>query len=68
MSLYVSTCIYACLQTMIRKIFRSGNSVVVTLDKKMLSAVGLDGATYMVVEPDKNKKQIIIRKREKTDW
>lgn len=68
MSLYVSTCIYMCLQNMIRKVFRSGNSVVVTLDKKMLQAVGLDGITYVVIEPDKNKKQIIIRKREETDW
>lgn len=53
---------------MIRKVFRSGNSVVISLDKKMLHALGLDGVTYVVVEPDKNKKQIIIRKREKNDW
>jgi antitoxin component of MazEF toxin-antitoxin module len=53
---------------MIRKVFRSGNSVVVSLDKKMLRVLGLDDLTYVVVEPDKNKKQIIIRKRGENDW
>jgi hypothetical protein len=40
----------------------------VTLDKKMLQELGLNGVIYVVVEPDKNKKRIIIRKREETDW
>lgn len=53
---------------MIRKVFRVGHSVCVTLDKKMLQELGLNGVTYVVVEPDKKKKHIIIRKREDTDW
>ncbi|HSW47551.1 MAG TPA: hypothetical protein VLG67_00575 [Candidatus Saccharimonadales bacterium] len=53
---------------MIRKLYKAGNSVVVTLDKKMLIALGMDGATYVVIEPDKNKKQIIIRKKTEKDW
>lgn len=53
---------------MVRKLYRAGNSVVVTLDKNMLRAVGLDGITYVVIEPDKKGKSIIIRKREETDW
>lgn len=53
---------------MIRKIFRVGHSVCVTLDKKMLVSLGMDGLTNVCVEPDKNKKQIIIRKRTQNDW
>jgi antitoxin component of MazEF toxin-antitoxin module len=53
---------------MLRKLIRIGNSNGVTLDKKMLKAVGLDGATYVVIEPDKNKKSIIIRPRKTNDW
>ena len=40
---------------------RIGNSVGVTLDKKMLVALGMDGDSTVWVEPDKNGKQIIIR-------
>jgi len=53
---------------MIRKLYRTGNSVVVTLDKKMLFALGLDGVTYVVVEPDKKGERIVIRKRQENDW
>lgn len=53
---------------MVRKLIRIGTSHGVTLDKKMLQAVGLSGATYVVIEPDKNKKQIIIRAKKETDW
>jgi len=53
---------------MIRKLMRIGNSVGVTLDKKMLRSLGMDGATWVWVEPDKNKKQIVIRKRDENDW
>lgn len=52
----------------IRKIIRIGTSHGVTLDKKMLHAVGLDGVTYVVIEPDKKGKSIVIRKREPSDW
>jgi len=53
---------------MVRKLLRIGNSVGVTLDKKMLNSVGLDGVTWVWIEPSKNKKGIIIRKREEKDW
>ena len=53
---------------MVRKVMRIGNSVGVTLDKKMLQALGLNGATYVWVEPDKNGKRIIIRKKTDNDW
>ncbi len=47
---------------------RIGNSVGVTLDKKMLRTLGMDGVTWVWIEPDKKKKQILIRKREDKDW
>lgn len=47
---------------------RIGNSVGVTLDKKMLHALGLDGMTYVWIEPDKNGKRIIIRKKAENEW
>lgn len=53
---------------MVRKLIRIGTSNGVTLDKKMLQAVGLSGATYVVIEPDKKEKRIIIRARKDTDW
>ena len=53
---------------MVRKLIRIGTSHGVTLDKKMLKAVGMSGATYVVIEPDKNKKQILIRKKTESDW
>jgi antitoxin component of MazEF toxin-antitoxin module len=53
---------------MIRKLLRIGNSVGVTLDKKMLKAIGLDGATFVAIEMNKNKKGILIRKRCENEW
>ena len=53
---------------MIRKLMRVGNSVGITLDKKMLNSLGMDGITWLWVEPDKDKKQIIIRLRTDKDW
>jgi hypothetical protein len=71
---------------MIRKVMRIGNSVGITLDKKMLQSLGLDGINEVWVEPastelqrgepastqrgepDKSKKQIVIRKRTEKDW
>ena len=64
----VSTCTNVCIHIMIRKLMRIGNSVGVTLDKKMLHALGLDGVGELWVEPDKKGKRIIIRKREENDW
>lgn len=53
---------------MVRKLMRIGNSVGVTLDKKMLRNLGLDGITWLWVEVDKKGKRIIIRKRGENDW
>jgi len=53
---------------MVRKLFRVGHSVCITLDKKMLNSLGMDGVTWLWVEPDKKGKRIIIRKREEEDW
>lgn len=47
---------------------RIGNSVGVTLDRKMLRQLGIDGATWVWVELDKNKKKILIRKRLENEW
>ena len=53
---------------MLRKLMRIGNSARITLDKKMLRDLGMDGTTYLWVEPNKNKKEIIIRKRKDSEW
>lgn len=53
---------------MIRKLIRIGNSVGITLDKKMLKSIGMDGVSFLAIEIDKNKKRIIVRKREENEW
>jgi antitoxin component of MazEF toxin-antitoxin module len=53
---------------MVRKLIRIGNSVGVTLDRKMLRMLGMDGLTWVWIEPDRDKKKIIIRKRGKNEW
>ena len=53
---------------MVRKIFRVGHSVCVTLDKKMLQSVGLDGVSSVWIEVDKSKKKIVIGKRAPHHW
>jgi len=53
---------------MVRKLIRIGNSVGVTLDKKMLHELGMDGVTWVWIEPTRRKKGIIIRKRGENEW
>lgn len=53
---------------MVRKIVRIGNSVGVTLSKKMLRRIGMDGATWASIQLDTKRKQIIIRKRQEDEW
>ncbi len=53
---------------MVRKVFRVGHSVCVTLDKKMLRELGMDGIEWVWIEPDNKGKKIIIRKRTDKDW
>lgn len=55
-------------ESVVRKIFRVGNSVCVTLDKKMLNSLGMDRLTSLWVEPDKKGKRIILRKRKDYEW
>ena len=67
--MYLCTNVLVRVKTnMIRKIFRVGHSVCVTLDKKMLKDLGMDGTTYVWVEPDKKGESIIIRKRKNNEW
>lgn len=40
----------------------------VTLDKRMLRDLGMDGVTYLIVESDPKGKRIIIRKRKEKEW
>lgn len=53
---------------MVRKLMRIGNSVGVTLDKKMLRSLGMDGITWLVIEADQRQKRIILRKRKDNEW
>lgn len=53
---------------MVRKLIRIGNSVGVTLHKRMLRDLGMDGVTYLIVEADPRQKRIIIRKKKDKEW
>ena len=47
---------------------RIGNSVGVTLDKRMLRDLGMDGVTWLAIEADFKQKRIIIRKKKDKEW
>ncbi len=47
---------------------RIGNSVGVTLDKKMLRSLGMEGDSFVAIEADAKNKRILIRKRKKNEW
>ncbi len=47
---------------MLRKIFRTGNSLVVSLPKEMLTPLGLTDGANVSVELDHYKGEIIIRR------
>lgn len=47
---------------------RIGNSVGVTLDKKMLRSLGMEGDSFVTIEADAKNKSIIVRKRKKNEW
>ena len=53
---------------MIRKLIRIGNSQGITLDKKILKQIGLDGVTWVKIEPDVARRRIVIKKRGKNEW
>lgn len=51
---------------MLRKIFKTGNSTVVSLPREMLERLGVGDGSDVSVELDLPTKQIIIRPVEKT--
>jgi putative addiction module antidote len=46
---------------MVRKIFKTGNSIVVSLPKSALEQLGMDEGADVQVELDKENRQIVIR-------
>jgi putative addiction module antidote len=46
---------------MLRKVFKTGNSLVVSLPKDMLEALGVRDGTDVSVELDRQNRQILIR-------
>lgn len=51
---------------MLRKIFKTGNSTVVSLPREMLESLGVEDGSDVSVELDAKTKQIIIRPVEKS--
>lgn len=47
--------------TMLRKVFKTGNSLVVSLPKDLLEALGMREGTDVSVELDRQNGQIMIR-------
>ena len=50
---------------MLRKVFKTGNSIVVSLPKNMLEPLGMNEGSDVSVELDREKRQIVIRAVEK---
>lgn len=46
---------------MLRKLFRTGNSIVVSLPKDIIAPLGVSEGTDVSVELDRENRQIIIR-------
>jgi antitoxin MazE len=46
---------------MIRKIFRTGNSMVVSLPKDIIEQLGMSAGTDVSVDLDRQNRQIVIR-------
>ena len=44
-----------------RKIFKTGNSLVVSLPKEMLESLNMGNDSYVSIELDRKKRQILIR-------
>lgn len=49
---------------MIRKIFRTGNSIVVSLPKDIVEQLGISEGAAVSVELDRQNRQIVIRQVE----
>ena len=50
---------------MLRKLFRTGNSIVVSLPKDVIEPLGVSEGADVLVELDREKGQIVIRPVEK---
>lgn len=50
---------------MLRKIFKTGNSVVVSLPKDIIEYLDMDEGTEVNVELDREKRQIVIKPAER---
>lgn len=48
---------------MVRKIFRAGNSMVVSLPKEILEALGLEEGSEVTVTEDRRRARIVITPR-----
>ena len=46
---------------MLRKVFKTGNSTVVSLPKEILDPLGMSEGSDVSVELDREKRQIVIR-------
>jgi antitoxin MazE len=46
---------------MVRKVFKTGNSMVVSIPKEMLEQIGMSEGTEVSVELDRQNEQIVIR-------
>jgi putative addiction module antidote len=51
---------------MLRKVFKTGNSLVVSLPKDLLEPLGMTDGTEVSVELDRKNHQILIRPAEKS--
>jgi putative addiction module antidote len=49
---------------MLRKVFKTGNSLVVSLPKDLLEPLGMTDGTEVTVELDRKNHQILIRPNE----
>jgi antitoxin MazE len=45
---------------MVRKIFRTGNSMVVSLPREMLESIGLGEGSEVVITEDRKRRRIVI--------
>lgn len=50
---------------MLRRLFKTGNSVVLSLPKEMLNSLGLAEGENVSLELDREQKQLIIKPAEK---
>ena len=46
----------------IRKVMRVGNSIGVTIDRAILDRVGIKPGNWVVVQPEKRKGTLVIKK------